>query len=171
MSNLFPRMLRAAKLEAALYEEVEADKSATGQALVVVALSAIAAAIGSISAVGTTGILIGSIVAVGSWFVWALLTYVIGTKILPSPQTQSDVGELLRTIGFSSAPGAIRVLGVIPGVQSIVFFVAGIWMLASMVIAVRQALDYTSTLRAVAVCAVGWVVQLVLLVAVSKLLS
>jgi hypothetical protein len=73
------------------------------------------------------------------------------------------VGQLLRTIGFSSSPGLIRVLGIIPGLTGVVFFIASIWMLVAMVIAVRQALDYQSTLRAVGVCAIGWVVQALVL--------
>jgi len=92
-------------------------------------------------------------------FVWAYLTYFIGTKLLPAPQTSADPGELLRTIGFSSAPGLIRILGIIPQLMGLVFFIAGIWMLIAMVIAVRQALDYDSTLRAVGVCLIGWIIQ------------
>ena len=96
---------------------------------------------------------------------WAYLTYFIGTRLLAEPQTQADLGELLRTIGFSSSPGLLRVLGILPGVQQLVFFVAGLWMLVAMIIAVRQALDYTSTWRALAVCAIGWVVQILILMA------
>jgi len=71
---------------------------------------------------------------------------------------------LLRTIGFSSSPGLIRVLGIIPAMQNIVFPIAAIWMLIAMIIAVRQALDYSSTLRAIGVCAIGWIVQIALFV-------
>ena len=70
---------------------------------------------------------------------------------------------MLRTIGFSSSPGLIRVLGFVPGLGGMVFFVASIWMLVAMVIAVRQALDYTSTLRAIGVCVIGWAAQIVIL--------
>ena len=83
--------------------------------------------------------------------------------MLPEPQTRADHGELLRTIGFSSAPGLIRVLGIIPGLADPVFSVAGVWMLVAMVIAVRQALDYKSTWRAIGVCVVGWTIQAVIL--------
>jgi uncharacterized membrane protein len=83
----------------------------------------------------------------------------IGTKILPEPQTKADLGELLRTIGFSSAPGIIRILGIIPGLGGTIFAVAGIWMLVAMIIAIRQALDYQSTWRAVGVCIIGWIIQ------------
>ena len=103
------------------------------------------------------------ILALIGWFIWAYLTYIIGTKILPMPKTRADYGELLRTIGFSSSPGLIRVLGIIPGLSKIIFMVAGIWMLVAMVIAVRQALDYPSTLRAVGVCIIGWIIQAIVL--------
>ncbi len=162
MANFCNRIIRAARLDVALYEEVEADKSALGQAMGVVILSSIAAGIGSTSKAGILGMLIGVVVALVGWYIWAYLTYFIGTRLLPEPQTKADHGELLRTIGFSSSPGLIRVLGVIPVMQSIVFPIAAIWMLVAMVIAVRQALDYNSTLRAVGVCAIGWIVQIVL---------
>lgn len=159
MSPFVDRMIRASKLEPELYEEVEADKSAMGQAMAVVVLSSVATGIGAISTQGALGIVIGTITALIGWYVWAFLTYIIGTKLLPEPQTHADHGELLRTIGFSSAPGIIRVLGIIPALQGIVFLAAGIWMLAAMVIGVRQALDYTSTLRAIGVCVIGWLIQ------------
>jgi len=136
-----------------LYEEVEADTGAMGQAMGVVVLSSVAAGIGSIARGGLGGVLMGTIAALIGWYIWAYLTYFIGTKLLPEPQTKANHGELLRTIGFSSSPGLIRVLGVIPGLAPLVFFASGIWMLVAMIIAVRQALDYTSTLRAVGVWA------------------
>ncbi len=159
MTNFLDRMLRSAKLDVNLYEEVEADTGAMRQAMGVVVLSSIAAGIGSIATGGLGGILMGTIAALIGWYVWAFLTYYIGTKFLPEPQTRADLGELLRTIGFSSSPGLIRVLGIIPGLGGVVFIVASIWMLVAMVIAVRQALDYESTLRAVGVCVIGWIIQ------------
>ena len=162
MADFGNRIFRAARLDVNLYEEVEADKSALGQAMGVVVLSSIAAGIGSTSKTGLWGMLMTVVVALVGWYIWAYLTYFIGTKLLPEPQTKADHGELLRTIGFSSAPGLIRVLGIIPGMQSIVFPIAEIWMLIAMVIAVRQALDYNSTFRAIGVCAIGWIVQIVL---------
>jgi hypothetical protein len=156
-------MIRAAKLDAQLYEEVEADRGAMGQATTVVILSAVAAGIGNMAQGGVGGILVLTVAALVSWYVWAFLTYMIGTRLLPEPATRADLGELLRTIGFSSSPGLIRLLGVIPGMTQIVFFVAGLWMLVAMVIAVRQALDYTSTRRAIGVCLIGWIVQAIVL--------
>ena len=163
MEKYIDRIVRAAKLDINLYEEVEADKGAMGQAIGVVVLSSIAAGIGSIGTIGVKGLLIGAITALIAWYVWAYMTYFIGAKILPEPQTKADHGELLRTIGFSSAPGLIRVLAIIPGISGIIFTIASIWMLIAMVIAVRQALDYQSTLRAVGVCIIGWVIQAIIL--------
>jgi Yip1 domain len=162
MNPLVDRMIRAAKLDANLYEEVEADTSALGQAILVVVLSSIAGGLGTLSIVGFKGVLTAVVVALVGWIAWALVTYFIGTKILPQPQTNADFGQLLRTIGFSSSPGIIRILGVIPFLYSVTSLVASIWMLIAMVVAVRQALDYDSTWRAVGVCLLGWVVYLVI---------
>ena len=163
MASLTDRMMRAAKLDVNLYEEVEADKGAMGQAMGVVILSSVAAGIGSIGTIGIMGLIFGTILALVGWFIWSYLTYAIGTKLLAEPQTKADYGELLRTIGFSSSPGVLRVFGVIPMLENIIYIICGIWMLVAMVIAVRQALDYKSTLRAVAVCLIGFVVQVFVL--------
>ena len=163
MTSFTDRIIRAAKLDANLYEEVEADREAMPQAITVVVLSSVAAGIGSIAQVGLAGLVIGAITSLLGWLFWAWLTYMIGTKLLPEPQTRSDMGELLRTIGFSSSPGLIRILGIIPGLAAMVQLIALVWMLAAMVIAVRQALDYTSTMRAVGVCCIGWVIQMLLI--------
>ena len=160
MASFTDRMIRAAKLDVNLYEEVEADKSAMGQAMGVVILSSVAAGIGTIGTIGLKGLVLGTIAALLGWFIWAFLTYFIGTKLLPEPQTKSDYGELLRTIGFSSSPGVLRVLGIIPLLGGILNLLTGIWMLVAMVIAVRQALDYKSTWRAAGVCLIGWIVQI-----------
>ncbi|MFP6626565.1 MAG: YIP1 family protein [Deltaproteobacteria bacterium] len=171
MENIRQRMLRAARLDVNLYEEVEADRTATGQAMAVVVMSAVAAGVGNMAHGGMASLFAATLGALFSWYVWALLTYLIGTKLLPEANTHADLGELLRTIGFASSPGLIRVLGIIPGLGDIVFMAAGVWMLVAMVIAVRQALDYSSTGRAVAVCLVGWVVQALILVSIMSMLG
>ena len=164
MASMVDRMVRAAKLDPQLYEEVEADKTALGQAMGVVVLASVAGGVGSGGFGGLSGFFIGTVGSLIGWFIWAGLTYLIGTRLLPEPETKADLGELLRTIGFSSSPGLVRVLGLIPGITGIVFLISGIWMLVAMIIAVRQALDYRSTLRAVGVCVIGWIVQVVVLV-------
>ena len=162
-ASLTDRMIRAARLDATLFEEVEADRDATQQAMLVVLLSSAAAGVGSFTEVGFSGLIGGAVVALAGWFLWALLTYWIGTSLLPEPQTQADLGQLLRTTGFSSSPGLLRVLGLVPGLWLVVMMGTSLWMLVAMVIAVRQALDYRGTWRAFGVCAIGWTIQLVFL--------
>jgi len=163
MASFTDRIVGAASLNPRTYEEVEADKSSMGQAMTVVVLSSIAAGLGTGG--GILGAIAAAIMALVAWFIWAFVTYVIGTKLLPQPQTQADIGQLLRTTGFAASPGLLRILTIIPGLGSIIGFVISVWMLAAMVVAVRQALDYTSTLRAVGVCVIGWLL-LVLVTAV-----
>ena len=155
-------MIGAAKLDVRVYEEVEADTGATGQAMGVVLLSSLAGGIGTVGlgAGGLGGVVVGGLVALIGWVTWAFLTYIIGTRLLAEPQTRADVGELMRTLGFAQSPGLVRIVGILPGVGPLVLSIVSIWMLATMVVAVRQALDYTSTLRAVGVCLVGWVLSI-----------
>jgi len=159
MTSFKDRIIRAAKLDPKMYEEVEADKGAMVQATVIVVLASIAGGLGSLGKGGVSGLIWGTAIALIAWYVWAYVTYIVGTKLLPEPQTRANYGELLRTIGFSSSPGLIRILGIIPGLTGLVFLIAGIWMLVAMVVAVRQALDYKSTFRTVGVCLIGWVIQ------------
>jgi len=162
MASFTERMIGAAMLNVNTYEEVEADASATPQAMAVVALASVAAGIGTFGLGGVSGLIGGTVAALVGWLIWAGLTFLIGTKLLPEPQTRSDLGELLRTIGFASSPGILRCLGFIPLIGWLISLVASLWMLAAMVIAVRQALDYQSTGRAVAVCAIGFVANLII---------
>ncbi len=158
-SNFTSRILRAAKLDALLYEEVEADKTATRQAMLVVVLSGLAYGVGSISRGGALGVALGVVMGLVGWYIWAFIIYFIGTRLLPEPQTKSNVGELLRTLGFASAPGLVRVFGIFPAIQYPVFSLAAVWMLVAMVIAVKQALDYQTMWRAVIVCLISFAVQ------------
>lgn len=169
MDRLYERMIRAAKLDVNLYEEVEADKSTMSQAIVVVVISNLAVGIGRFGDIDLFGIVIFTILSLVGWFIWAYITYIVGTKLLPQPQTKADHGELLRTIGFSASPGVLRVMYFIPVIGPFITFVANIWMLVAMVIAVRQALDYDSTLRAVGVCVIGWIIQVIFIIFVASI--
>lgn len=165
ITTTFPRrMVGAALLDARTYEEVEADRLASPQAAGVVLLASIAGGIGLLGAGAPPlpPLLAGVIGSLLGWISWAALTYFIGTRLLPEPQTRADVGELLRTIAFASAPGLLRLLGVVPVAGPTIYALASIWMLVAMIVAVRQALDYTSTARAVGVCIVGWALSLVI---------
>ncbi len=178
MGKLVDRMIRAAKLDVNLYEEVEADKTATRQALLVVLIYSICAGIGSgLAMVWDEGVgrfflslFVGLIIALVFWLLWSLITYLIGTTFFKGPKTKATYGELLRTIGFAATPGVLLIFVFIPFVGGVISFLVWIWMLVAMVIAVRQALDFT-TGRAIGTVLVGGVVYLVVALIIGMVLG
>ena len=101
--------------------------------------------------------------------VWALLISAIGTQLMPMPETRSNPAELLRTVGFAAAPGVFYVFAAMPIVAPFVVVLVSVWMIAATVLAVRQALDYKSTGRAIAVCGVAWLLSFGLTAAILML--
>ena len=158
MNNFLSRVYRAIKIDADLYEEVENDKSATLQAGIVVVLSSLAAGVGALK-LGASNFLLAPILSLISWYVWAYIIYFVGVKLFGGIKTKSNHGELLRTIGFSSAPGLIRVFGITPELMTVTFIGSAFWMLACMVVAVKAALDYDSLWKAFGVVVVSWLFQ------------
>ena len=167
MGQLLDRMIRAARLDAKIYTEVEADVNATRQALLIVLLYSICSGIGfgfaDLLTLGTEyffirmfTVLVGALVF---WLLWSLITYFIGTRLFKGPETQSNYGELLRTIGFAATPGIFIIFVFIPYIGGFIYFVVWVWMLIAMVIAVRQALDFT-TGRAIGTVLVGGIIYL-----------
>jgi hypothetical protein len=158
--TLLQRAIGAARLEVPVFEEIEADRQATSQALLVVVLSSMAGGIGLTSSYYTAPVLHKVMLALLLWVFWATATYIVGVYLMPEPQTQTDVGELLRTIGFASSPGILRIFGFIPGLGEVIYGLSTAWMFVAMVIAIRQALDYKSTGRAIVVCLITWIIAL-----------
>ena len=162
ISNFVSRIFRAIKIDIDLYEEVEKDKTATVQAGIVVVLSSLAAGIGALQ-LGATNFFLAPVFSLISWYVWAYIIYFVGVKLFGGPSTKSNHGELLRTIGFSSAPGLIRVFGVTPDLMTVTFVGSAFWMLACMVVAVKSALDYDSLWKSLGVVVIAWLFQALLL--------
>jgi hypothetical protein len=166
MFNLFfNRIFRAIKIDIDLYEEVEKDKSATIQAGAVVILSSLAAGIGALQ-LGMSNFLLAPAMSLLSWYVWAYVIYFVGVKLFGGPKTKSNHGELLRTIGFSSAPGLIRIFGVTPELMTVTFIGSAFWMLACMVVAVKETLNYKSLWKTLGVVIISWFVQAFILLAI-----
>ena len=153
---MLERMIRAAKLRVDLFQEVEHDATATKQALLVVIISSLAAGIGSLGTIGIPGLAIATVISVIGWGILAGLAYLIGVSLLKTPHTEATWGELLRAIGFAYTPGILRVFGFIPVIGPIIAFVGTVLVLVAAVIAIRTALHYTSTLRAVVVAILAW---------------
>ena len=158
------RTMRAAALDRSLYEEVEADPAAGRQALMVVFLASLAAGVGSGGWHGPSlrTFVVFTAIALATWTAWAWLIAEMGRRFLPEPQTRTSFGELLRTLGFAAAPGFLQIFAAMPGMTVPVYSITAVWMLAAMVVAVRQALDYRHTSRAVAVCALAGLLALVM---------
>lgn len=157
MATFAERVRGALMLDVRTYEEVEADEAATGQAMTVVLLGAVSTGLVSYAS-GLSAIVVTAFFALAAWGIWAWLTYTIGARLMPEPGTQADVGQLLRTIGFSASPTLLGILGIVPLVGLPISIGLMAWQLVAMVIAVRQALDYKSTARAAVVCVIGWVI-------------
>ena len=168
MASLAERMVGAARLERATYEEVEHDRAATGQALGVVVLSAVATGLGL--GAGLRGLIINTLASIVLWAIWAALVYAVGTRLLPEPDTRADWGEVARTVGFAQTPGVLRLFGIIPGLGEFIRAAADVWVLIATVVAVRQALDYRSLPRAVGVCLIGWILQIVVFAIIRRAL-
>ena len=164
MQTYLRRVAGALTLDLSVYEEVEADRRATTDAALTVVLASVSAGVGLREFGGAAAsILPLAAFALLAWASWALLTFEVGARLLPGARTYSDVGELLRTLGFATSPALLLFGAVLPGAAIPVFVLVALWMLAAMVVAVRQALDYDSLLRAVAVCAMAWLLTLSLL--------
>ncbi len=155
------RMVRASQLDVHLYEEVERDISATSEAAKVVLIVAIASGIGAITRGGILGLILGVLGALVGWIVWSAITYFVGKNLFATRNTRVSLGEMLRTIGFAQSPGVLNILGIIPVLGLLITFLVAIWMLIAGIIAIRQAMDFT-TGRAIATAVVGWVASVII---------
>jgi hypothetical protein len=162
MAAIVDRMIRAAKLDVTLYDEIERDEESMVQAMTVVVISSVAAGIGSSGLLGPLGFVGGALAALVGWFIWALLSHFIGTTMLAEPASRASLVKVMRVTGFAAAPGVIRIFAFIPVFGALVNLVASLWMFAAFVVAVRQVLKFSSTGRAVAVCILGWLVQVII---------
>jgi fucose 4-O-acetylase-like acetyltransferase len=173
MAILFRRFVGALALDPGTFEDIEADRGAGMQSIVVVLAVSLAGGIGSIGtgAIGMAGFLTGTVMILGAWLLWVAVIATIGSVTLAEPQTSSNVRELLRVLGYAAAPGVFLVFAAVRSAAPIVVLIVAVWMIAAAVIAVRQALDYRHTGRAVAVCAIAWLVSFGTLAAVAVFFS
>lgn len=171
---MLERMMGAARLNVHTFEEVENDQSATSQAMLVVIIVSIAAAIGGLLAFGgnpVTGLIFGVIRGLLGWALWALVTYFVGTTIFKTEATHANWGQVARGTGFAQTPGVLQIFAFIPFLGGLIALAASIWQLVAMVIAVRQALDYESTWRAIGVVVVGFIIVIIPLIIIGGILG
>ena len=159
MAQIADRMIRAAKLDASLYDEIARDETTMGEAVTVVLIAAAAAGLGAALA-GPIGLIGGAVVALVGWFVQAVLAYYVGTKMIPDSDTRTDLSSVLRVTGYASAPGVIAALGFIPVLGTMAMFAAGLWQLAAFIVAIRVVMNFDGNGKAVMVVLIGWVVKM-----------
>jgi hypothetical protein len=160
--TLTERLVGVLKLKPDAYEDVEHDAKANSQALIIVIVASLAAGVGAGLGLGLAALVRETVGAVAGWVMWAGVTYLLGTRVWPEANTKTDMGELLRVIGFSYAPNVFSVFAVVPMLGSVIRAGVALWLLATTVVAVRQALDYRSTGRAFQVVIVGWLIFVVI---------
>ena len=166
MISLFlNRIFRSVKIDPEVFNEVQKDKNATISAAIVVILSSSAAGIGAAS-LGASNFLLAPVFSLISWFVWAYIVYFVGVKLFPDTKTKTTQFALLRAIGFSSAPGMIRIFGFNEDLMTVTFIGEAFWMLVCMVVAVKETLNYKSLWKAFGVVIISWFVQAFVLLAI-----
>ena len=173
MAIFFRRFVGALALDPGTFEDIEAGRDASMQSIVVVMAVSLAGGIGAIGAgaIGIAGFLTGAVMVLGAWLLWVSVIATVGSITLAEPQTSSNVRELLRVLGYAAAPGVFLSFAAMRSAAPVVIVVVAVWMIAAAVIAVRQALDYRRTSRAVAVCAIAWLVAAGTMMAVAMIFS
>jgi hypothetical protein len=173
MTQFFRRFIGALVLDAGVYEDIEADRHAAMQSVMVVVAVCLA---GGFAAAGldfadASGFASGAVMALGAWLVWVAMMATLGTIALAEPQTKSDVPELLRVLGYAAAPGVFIALAALRSAAPVVLVVVSIWMMAAAVLGLRQALDYRSTARAITVCVVAWLLSFGVMAAIAAIFT
>ncbi|HZR00630.1 MAG TPA: YIP1 family protein [Chloroflexota bacterium] len=173
---LSEQMIRASRLDIALYEEVERDLNQTSNAVTVVVITAVAAGIsglisGAMRGAGA-GVLIGGLIggiiaALIGWLLWSGIVYVVGTTLFRGTATW---GEVLRTVGFAQSPNVLRIFGFIPILGGLITLVAGIWTIVTTIIAVRQSLDI-GTGAAIVTAVIGGIVYFLVFLVIGAVLG
>jgi Yip1 domain len=161
MAQIVDRMIRAAKLDASLFEEISRDESTMGEAVTVVVIVSVASGIG-LALTGPLGLIGGAISSLVSWFLWAWLAFFVGTVMVPDAGTNTDLASVMRVTGYASAPGVLSIFGLIPFFGGLASFIGSLWMLASFIVAIRVVMNFDSNGKAALVCIIGWVVKMVI---------
>ena len=157
MSLFFIRAFRAAKLDASVFDEVMADTKTMTQAIIVVFLYAAAVAYGIFGRAGVAGVNSAIVITLVGWYLWAFSIYFAGVRLFPEARTTADRKAFMRAMGFASSPGWLCLLGLVPGLGVAVFVGASVWMIVASVVAVKKALNYTSTYRAAVITVACWI--------------
>jgi hypothetical protein len=178
MSSFQNRVIGALRLQAATFEEVEHDASATSQAAIIVVASAISSAIPSfmyLSMIGfggaAIGVVMGLVMRLIGWVVGSYVLLMVGTKLMPGKNTEADLGQLLRCTGFAMAPLLGGIIMIIPILGWLIYVLLALLALAATVVAVKAALDYDDIVKAVIVTVIAWVVVFIAMAIIAAIFA
>jgi hypothetical protein len=163
------RIMRVLKLDKAVFPEIGNDPKATTEAGIIVVVVSLLTGIGSGFQGGFFGRVVWELIAgvVLGWLLWAFVTYFIGTSLF---QGKTTVEEMLRVLGYASAPRLLGFFSFIPCVGPIVALAGTILSLVAGFIAVREAMEF-DTGKAVITVLIGWLVYLVVTVILAPILG
>lgn len=156
--DLARRMIGASRLDISVYDEVESNPDATKEAFLAVLLVAVSNGIGMVGISGALGIITGVVSSIIAWVLWSVIIYFIGVRGFGHT---SDLGELLRCLGFAYSPGILNIFMLLPFVGFLVPYVTSIWLFLTFIVAIRQALD-CETSRAILVSVLGFLAYLII---------
>jgi hypothetical protein len=170
---MMKRIMRAIMLDREFYKEAEADTSLNQEALTIVIIVSVIAAIGtfvsSLMAQNFGRAILAFVVSAGigvaNYYIWSYVTHFIGTNMFKG---DADPGELLRVLGYASAPRLLGLLGFIPCIGWLVSLAGGIWALVAGFIGVQEALDLDTTETLVTVV-LGWLAILIITAVVTSI--
>jgi hypothetical protein len=173
MTLFFRRFVGVLVLDAGAFEDIEADRRAGMQSVLVVVAVCLAGGFGALGlgTVGLNGVVAGAVMMLGAWLVWVGIIATVGTVTLPEPQTRTNVRELLRVLGYAAAPGVFLAFAAMRSAAPIIAVIVAAWMIAAAVIGVRQALDYKHIGRAIAVCTIAWLLSFGMIVGAALIFS
>lgn len=156
LSATLQRVVRAATFDVKFYNEVKDTPSLTNEALLVVIGSTVLASLGALQG-GFRGLLATLIAGIAGYYIWAWVTRLVGANFF---EGSGDMGQLLRTLGYASAPRALGLLGIIPCVGGIAMLISFLWTLATGILAVREGHSVDTT-KAIVISVIGWVIVVV----------
>ena len=140
-------IVRSLKLDKTLYKENKYfGEAGIYFAGLIMILDGVAGAVAA-NTVIKTAIGMSGLTAILTWFIWAILIYVLGVKIFPDKQTKVSFKKVLTAVGFAHAPGLLRFFAVTPELMIPIIFITQFWIFAALIISIRQILNFKSNLK------------------------
>ena len=140
-------IFKSIKLDNSLYR----DNKNFGEASIyfagmIMILDGIAGAVAA-NTVIKTAVAMSGLTAILTWFIWAILIFVIGVKIFPDKQTKVSFKKVLTGVGFAHAPGLLRFFAITPELMIPIIFLTQFWIFASLIISTREILNLKSNFK------------------------